>query len=150
MKYGYPYVVGEKGPELFVPWASGIIHANPKPSTLWPWASGIIHANPRLYDQYVGLPYANSPAGSLLPVLSNIATQAIMSRRKLSTLDLWPRWYNYGSHGVRMNRDGKVGYLSASQEGDDLKIELVIVGAGGARNARRFYYDTAGKEMLRF
>lgn len=133
VKYGYPYVVGEKGPELFVP-----------------WASGIIHANPRLYDQYVGLPYANSPAGSLLPVLSNIATQAIMSRRKLSTLDLWPRWYNYGSHGVRMNRDGKVGYLSASQEGDDLKIELVIVGAGGARNARRFYYDTAGKEMLRF
>ncbi len=150
VKYGHPYVVGEKGPELFVPWASGIIHANPKPSTLWPWASGIIHANPRLYDQYVGLPYANSPAGSLLPVLSNIATQAIMSRRKLSTLDLWPRWYNYGSHGVRMNRDGKVGYLSASQEGDDLKIELVIVGAGGARNARRFYYDTAGKEMLRF
>jgi hypothetical protein len=248
VKYGHPYVVGEKGPELFVPWASGIIHANPKPydqmegllrpnspagalltklknaiqallrpraggiihlypnlpagarlpvptnnasqaiihanprpstlwprasgiiranprlydqyvglpyanprpSTLWPRASGIIHANPRLYDQYVGLPYANSPAGSLLPVLSNIATQAIMSRRKLSTLDLWPRWYNYGSHGVRMNRDGKVGYLSASQEGDDLKIELVIVGAGGARNARRFYYDTAGKEMLRF
>jgi len=251
VKYGYPYVVGEKGPELFVPWASGIIHANPrlydkmagllrpnspagalltklknaiqallrpraggiihlypnspsgarlpvptnnapqaiiheypkpstlwprasgiihanpkpstlwprasgiiheypKPSTLWPRASGIIHANPRLYDQYVGLPYANSPAGSLLPVLSNIATQAIMSRRKLSTLDLWPRWYNYGSHGVRMNRDGKVGYLSASQEGDDLKIELVIVGAGGARNVRRFYYDTAGKEMLRF
>jgi len=199
VKYGHPYVVGEKGPELFVPRASGIIHANPRlyaqmagllhpnspagtlltklknaiqallrpraggsvhlypnsPSgarlpVLRPRAPGRIHANPRLYDQYVGLPYANSPAGSLLPVLSNIATQAIMSRRKLSTLDLWPRWYNYGSHGVRMNRDGKVGYLSASQEGDDLKIELVIVGAGGARNARRFYYDTAGKEMLRF